>query len=103
QVGEPAPEYRLALAYHGNGAVADRQGFAARRIGAGQLLEQDGQRAGLTGFGNPVALLRSARMQTVILATVHADNLHVTVDGLHGGKKTLAVVALGIQLVRGLI
>ena len=81
------------------------EGYRGVRDGraSGQSAKLGLQWAGLPWRGEPVTLLRRARMQSVVLPTVDANHLHIVADSSNRGLKTLPIETIGIQLLGGLI
>lgn len=100
QIAEAATQRCRAVTKVGDVPMAQCNGLTADRLALAQAGEQLGQRLRLL---YPIALHFGAGMQAMILLAVHSHHLHMRLERSDGRQETLAVVALGVELIRRLV
>src|SRR5690554_1027342 len=97
------PHHIVTALLHLNATMPQFNGFTACRLPFAQALEYRPERAWLTRVGYPVALMRLARVQAVVEASIELDNFHVALNRRNRRQETLTVEAIGIKLIWCLI
>ena len=83
------------MGLHLQAAVAQLDGLAGNRQALRQLGEALAQRLRPS---HPVALLRRAGMQAMVLLAVHRQHLHMPFECVYGWQEALTIEAVGVQL-----
>ncbi|MNN00095.1 hypothetical protein D3C81_1126780 [compost metagenome] len=103
QIGVAAPDNGVTALHYLYLPRAHRQGLIAARLFTVQLGKDPVQGWGLAGFAHPVALLRGAWMQAVVLLTDHCLHLHVLLDGANRRQEALTIESIAVQLAGRLV